>query len=169
MSSIFTLCDVSYKVYVYPLPYELMKNGEDARKNHTFHVCKKCIYEQFAREYIVYDYFTQFCGRTYNPEDADYFYLPIIRDVDYRIALQTGQRAPSAVESALLDAIEKKDTAQWRSVFNVTDQYWLRHGGADHLLVMPAPVTNLRHQSNMRGFFHYVSGGVCNDVALQWA
>jgi hypothetical protein len=26
----------------------------------------------------------------------------------------------------------------------------------NHLIAMPAPVTNLRHQSNMRGFFHYM-------------
>lgn len=31
-----------------------------------------------------------------------------------------------------------------------------RHNGADHILVMPAPVTNFRHQTNMRGFFHYM-------------
>ncbi len=149
-------CEVSFNVYVYPISDQLLKNAEDARKNRTFHVCKKCIYEQFALEYIIFDYFTQFCGRTYNPDEADYFYLPIIRDVDYRIALQTGQRSPSVIESALLDAIEKKDMKLWRETFNVTDQYWLRNGGADHILVMPAPVTNFRHQSNMRGFFHYV-------------
>ena len=26
----------------------------------------------------------------------------------------------------------------------------------DHIIVMPAPVTNLRHQTSMRGFFHYM-------------
>ena len=38
--------------------------------------------EQFALEYVVHDFFTQFCGRTADPEEADFFYLPIIRDVN---------------------------------------------------------------------------------------
>ena len=52
--------------------------------------------------------------------------------------------------------MEKGDTSHWLKVFNVTDKYWKRHNGSDHIIVMPAPVTNFRHQSNMRGFFHYV-------------
>ena len=44
----------------------------------------------------------------------------------------------------------------WNKVFKVTDEYWKAHQGADHILVMPAPVTNLRHQSSMRGYFHYM-------------
>ena len=27
------------------------------------------------------DFFTQFCGRTEDPNEADFFYLPIVRDV----------------------------------------------------------------------------------------
>ena len=27
------------------------------------------------------DFFTQFCGRTLDPLQADFFYLPIVRDV----------------------------------------------------------------------------------------
>jgi hypothetical protein len=150
-------CKVGFKVYVYDIAPELLVKAEEARKNRSFHVCVKCIYEQFALEYIIYDYFTQFCGRTFNTEEADFFYLPIIRDVDYRIALsQNGNRASSPIETALLEAIEKQNTTTWKSVFNVTDKYWNRYQGADHIIVMPAPVTNLRHQSNMRGFFHYV-------------
>lgn len=37
--------------------------------------------EQFALEYVVHDFLTQFCGRTTDPEKADFFYLPVIRDV----------------------------------------------------------------------------------------
>lgn len=151
-------CHVDYKVFVYPLPASLLQRGEEARRNQTYHICQKCIFEQFALEYIVFDYFTQFCGRTYNPEEADFFYLPIIRDLDYRIALSTGGgRASSPTEQALLAVLEKQDFALWSAVFNVTSKYFQKHQGADHILVMPAPVTNFRHQSNMRGFFHYVS------------
>jgi hypothetical protein len=38
----------------------------------------------------------------------------------------------------------------------VTDKYVKRHDGGDHIIVMPAPVTNLRHQGSQRGFFHYM-------------
>ncbi len=151
-------CEFDFKLYIYELPPHLIQNAEDARKNGTYHVCRKCIFEQFALEYIVYDYFHSFCARTYNPEEADFFYLPIIREIDYRIALSNGgNRNPSIIESALINAIEKDDLNEWLSVFNVTDKYWKRHKGADHIIVMPAPVTNLRHQSSARGFFHYVS------------
>lgn len=57
--------------------------------------------------------------------------------------------------------MERGDMSGWRRVFNVTDQYWKRLGGADHVIAMPAPVTNFRHQSNMRGFFHYVRTSSC--------
>ena len=104
-------------------------NSEKARAQRSFHVCKKCIYEQFSLEYVIYDYFTQFCGRTYDPAEADFFYLPIIRDVDYRIALQSGDRKPSLIDSALIEALEKHTTTQWKAVFNVTDKYWHRNKG----------------------------------------
>jgi hypothetical protein len=53
-------------------------------------------------------------------------------------------------------ALEKNKTEPWKHVFQVTDYFWLRNNGADHIFVMPAPVTNLRHESNRRGFFHYM-------------
>lgn len=145
-----------FKVYVYDLPRQLIQRGIDARTNKAYHVCRKCIFEQFSLEFIIYDYFTQFCGRTHNPNEADYFYLPILRDLDYREALQKGDRAPSAVDQALINALEKQDFSLWSQTFNVTANFFKRHNGADHIVVMPAPVTNFRHQTNMRGFFHYV-------------
>jgi hypothetical protein len=151
-------CPYDFSLYVYPLPYRLIAKPEEARRNQTYHICRKCIYEQFALEYIVYDYFTQFCGRTYDPETADYFYLPIIREIDYRIGMHAkGGREPSLIEKTLLMAIEYNDTSPWLKNFEVTDKYWRRYQGSDHIIVMPAPVTNIRHQSNARGFFHYVS------------
>ena len=85
-------CEHDFKVYVYPLSPDLspVRLAEEARRNRTFHICQKCIYEQFALEYILVDFFSQFCGRTDNPEEADFFYLPVVRDVDYRVALQVG-------------------------------------------------------------------------------
>jgi hypothetical protein len=57
---------------------------------------------------------------------------------------------------ALLRVIEKNDSTLWLSTFNITDAYWQRFSGADHIIVMPAPVTNLRHEQSKRGFFHYM-------------
>ena len=150
-------CKYDFTVFVYPLSSSLspLRLAEEARRNQTYHVCKKCIYEQFALEYVVHDFFTQFCGRTNNPEDADYFYLPIVRDIDFRVALPN--RSPSLIENVLIEAIEKNNLAPWTAYLNVTEKYWRRNNGADHIIAMPAPVTNLRHQSSMRGFFHYVS------------
>jgi hypothetical protein len=99
----------------------------------------------------------QHCARTYDPSSADFFYLPIIREVDYRVSLTSGGgRAPSPIEEALLGALESADFSKWKEVFNVTDKYWRKSNGSDHIIVMPAPVTNLKHQTNMRGFFHYM-------------
>lgn len=151
-------CTSGFKVFVYELPAAVLQRAEDARAKGDYHICKKCIYEQFSLEYIVYDYFVKHCARTTNPAEANFFYLPIIREIDYRIALSNGgQRAPSIIEEALLETLEKNEYKKWYEVFNVTSEYWRRNNGSDHIIVMPAPVTNFRHQTNMRGFFHYVS------------
>ena len=158
-------CPYNFSLYVYDLPFDLpsVLIAEQARQNNTLHICQKCILEQFALEYIVHDYFTQFCGRTYDPEEADFFYLPIIRDAEYRVtldpqnkAMKGNRRAPSMTEQAILHIMEKGDSTLWRSYFNITDEYWFRKKGMDHIFVIPAPVTNFRHQSSMRGFFHYM-------------
>lgn len=153
-------CPYDFKVFIYPLSPHLtpIYKAEEARRNGTYHICKKCIFEQFALEYIVLDFLTQFCGRTYNPKEADYFYLPIVRDIEYRIHLyEPGGRKPSPIENVLLEAIDNNNMKPWKEYLNITDEYWIRNNGADHIIVMPAPVTNLRHETSMRGFFHYVS------------
>lgn len=153
-------CQYDFKVYVYDIPADLnaIRISEEARRNQTLHVCHKCILEQFSLEYIMNDFFVNFCGRTRNPEEADFFYLPLVRDAEFRMmqSIGTRNRAPSTAENALLSVLEKNDTTLWRSVFSITDKYWHAHKGADHILVMPAPVTNIRHETSQRGFFHYM-------------
>lgn len=153
------VCPYSFKVFVYPLPPELpsFRISEEARRNHTLHVCFKCIFEQFSLEYIMNDFFLNFCGRTYDPESADYFYLPVVRDAEYRLMMhKRGGRNPSATENAILNVLEKNDFTQWSLLFNCTDKYWRRRSGFDHIFVMPAPVTNFKHEGSRRGFFHYM-------------
>lgn len=154
-------CPYKFKVFIYDIPVDLpsVKVSEEARRNMTLHVCHKCILEQFSLEYIIYDFFHQFCGRTFNPDEADFFYLPIIRDAEFRLTLEKGirNRAPSSAEMALIDIIERNDSTKWRTTFRVTDKYWHRYHGSDHIIVMAAPVTNFRHETSKRGFFHYMS------------
>ena len=95
-----------------------------------------------------------------DPDGADYFYLPIVRDVEYRAALYSNEkgnkRAPSRMDTVLLEAMENENFGPWNDYLKVTDKYWKRYKGADHIIVMPAPVTNLRHQAGWRGFGHYM-------------
>merc|ERR1712054_308855 len=88
------LCPYKFKVYVYPLPASLgaVKNGREARENRTLHICKKCILEQFSLEYIIEDFFINTCARTFDPEEADYFYLPLLRDAEFRLAMSHRQK-----------------------------------------------------------------------------
>ena len=155
-------CKYDFKIYVYEVPSYIpsIRFGREARANETLHVCKKCILEQFALEYIMTDFFSQFCGRTYDPSEADFFYLPLIRDAEYRYTLGSkgaAKRQPSTTEQALLDIVEKGSSAKWIKLFNITDKYWFAKGGSDHIIAMPAPVTNFRHETGKRGFFHYMS------------
>ena len=154
-------CKYDFSVYVYEIPKSLrsIQVSEEARTNKSLHICQKCILEQFALEYILFDFFTQFCGRTYDPEKADFFYLPIVRDAEYRFALQhfgPRSRTPSDAEEALLLILEKNDSSLWKNLFKISDKYWRARDGADHIIAMPAPVTNFRHQGSQRGFFHYM-------------
>jgi hypothetical protein len=78
--------------------------------------------------------------------------------IEYRIDKDIYKtKSPSITEITLLQAIEKGSTDMWRNVFGVTDKYWKRNSGYDHIIVMPAPVTNFRHESSRRGFFHYMT------------
>ena len=59
-------------------------------------------------------------------------------------------------EQALIDILENGDTRAWKRVFQVTDEYWKRNEGADHILILPHPVTSYRHPKGRRGFTHYL-------------
>jgi len=48
-------CPYDFSVYVYPLPVDIgpVKLAEEARTSKKYHVCQKCILEQFALEYVM--------------------------------------------------------------------------------------------------------------------
>ena len=132
-------CPFNFSVYVYPVSEKLsaLRIAEEARQNRTLHVCRKCILEQFSLEYIIYDFFTQFCGRTHDPSQADFFYIPMVRDAELRWLMERGHgrhRPPFPAEEALLDLLEKNSTSRLKSYFQVSDQWWLRNQGADHII-----------------------------------
>lgn len=72
------------------------------------------------------------------------------------MSLSKKDRSPSAADKALLSLILKNEKKHWEEAFKVPLTYWDRYQGADHILVMPAPVTNFNHETNQRGFFHYM-------------
>ena len=87
-------------------------------------------------------------------------YHTIYRDAEFRYTLDdkanNHKRHPSYIEQTLIEILEKSKYNKWLSYTNYTTKYWLRYKGADHILVMPAPVTNFRHEQSRRGFFHYM-------------
>jgi hypothetical protein len=64
----------------------------------------------------VYDFLTQFCGRTMDPEEADFFYLPVIRDVwitNSRIILLRLDRDSIHIVSLFLFRVRLNTGSPW--------------------------------------------------------
>ena len=85
--------------------------------------------------------------------------LTQVRDAEYRVSIESRQknsRDSSLTEQALLNIVEKQNYTLWSQLYQYTDKYWKAKNGYDHIIVMPAPVTNFRHETSRRGFFHYM-------------
>ena len=168
-----SLCPYTFKLFIYPFEHLLpsFQIAEQARHNQTYHIRPGHIYEQFSLEYIIYDYFSQFCGRTMNPDEADYFYIPMMRDVEFRYTYDNKphnshnnnknnknngkKRLPSYTEQIFIDILEQNNYNKWLSYTNYTTKYWQRYNGADHILIMPAPLTDFRHEIPVYSYIHY--------------
>lgn len=158
-----TRCPSSLKVYVYEYPgmadMRWHQLAEDQRRDCAAGPCRthfsgEHLLAQFTLEHVLHDFFSQSCLRTKNPEEADLFFVTHFGDILYRA---TGRKNdPSPWEQALLDLVEKGDGRAWERTFNTTSKWWTRRGGADHILVQPAPVTGLRHPKGVRGWGHYL-------------
>ena len=156
-------CPSSLKVYVYEYPgmrdMVWHRHAEEQRRQCAQGPCRthfngEHLLAQFTLEHVLYDFFRQSCVRTRNPDEADLFFVTHFGDILYRA---TGRKNdPSPWERALLDLVEKNDGKAWERTFNTSAKYWQRRGGADHILVQPAPVTGLRHPKGVRGWGHYL-------------
>lgn len=82
--------------------------------------------------------------------------LNIMFQAEYRVSLGKNNRNPSDTDKAIMNLILKEDGSGWERTFHMPLTFWDRHKGADHIFVMPAPVTNFNHETNKRGFFHYM-------------
>ena len=166
-----SICPYTFKLFIYPFEHILpsFHLAEQARLNQTYHIRPGHIYEQFLLEYIIYDYFSQFCARTMNPDEADYFYIPMMRDVEFRYTYANKprqshnnhnknngkKRLPSYTEQIFIDILEQNNYNKWLIYTNYTTKYWQRYNGADHILIMPAPLTDFRHEIPVYIYIHY--------------
>ena len=46
--------------------------------------------------------------------------------------------------------------SKFYEIYNYTIKYIIKKELYDHIIIMPAPVTNLKHETSRRGFFHYL-------------
>ncbi|CAB9503371.1 Probable glucuronosyltransferase [Seminavis robusta] len=117
---------------------------------------------QFALDLLVYELFTSPCAclRTHNPATAKLFFVPFLPSVFRRggDAQWTLEAVPhtSIYEQALAKAMTGQSYDEWEQVFGLTSDYWKRHQGRDHVVVMPEPLHGLYHPPGKRGFHHYI-------------
>lgn len=168
------------RVYVYPSPGEeewkgstLSKEGRllnnsswpwlevdrrtrQAESNH-YHVSSQ--HAQFATELLVRQIIAhpQSCLRTDDPDKAALFLVPYLPSVEFH----AGVRGPppthktSLYAQAIADAIDG-DYRGWKQHFGLTDKYWKRRSGSDHILVFSEPLQGLTHPKNKRGSYHFI-------------
>ena len=148
ISNLSSVCNVDFKVYVYETP--LLELSEDYRPNDTFAGSQ----QQYSLGLIVYNYFNHFCGRTLNPDEADYFYLPQSDDVLFHVVKKGTQ---SYTQQAFMAVINDEFDSKFK-ISNITNKYWLRNSGSDHIIVIPAPLIDM--EQDFATLRHYVSSAV---------
>ena len=147
-------CHFSFKVYVYDFKV-LYGQKATAMSN----ACRRCLMPQFALEYVLFDFFSKFCGRTTNPDEADYYFVPLVPDIEarpwlYRSSVES--RIDSRLDTILMEAIEFNNMNPWKHHLAVTDKYWRRHMGADHIIVVPPLLSTEAGSEGARGFSQYL-------------
>lgn len=115
---------------------------------------------QFALGIIVREIFVhpKSCLRTDDPETAKLFYVPYLSSVhfhDGKMFPPNERYETSDHAQAVFDAIEGKYD-RWEDHFGLTSKYWMRNGGADHVLVHSEPLHGLSHPRGWRGSRHFI-------------
>jgi hypothetical protein len=105
------------KVYVYDLPSKY--NKKLLKKD------PRCLNHMFAAEIFMHRFLLSSAVRTFNPEEADWFYTPVYTTCDLT---PSGLPLPFKSPRMMRSAIELIAT-NW--------PYWNRSEGADHFFVTP--------------------------------
>ena len=101
------------------------------------------------------------CLTTEDPAAAKMFYVQFFSDIEYRIGEDGLQkdldRKTTPFSSALMDAMTGKDYSNWEKTWGHTSKYWENYGGADHFVVVAAPLSGFEHPTSKRGSFHFIN------------
>ncbi|KAJ3386045.1 Heat shock protein HSP 90-beta [Lobulomyces angularis] len=126
-------CSSNLKIFVYPFAPE--RNINLLKQNGWRYICKvHCISAQFSLDLISHKFFLKSCMRTFNPEEADFYYVPYYSHLD--------QPHTKSFTKTILDMIDthgKNNTAagyrNWEH-FTKTDSYWWKtRGVSKHIFV----------------------------------
>ena len=115
--------------------------------------------DQYTLEVIVNTIFTHpdSCLRTYDPESAKLFHVPFYNSIHFHNGKTFAQDySTTNYAQALMDIMERENYDSWQKVWGITDKYWKRRGGADHVSVMTEPLHGFWHPRNKRGSFHFI-------------
>jgi len=116
--------------------------------------------QQYSTEHMIRELMInpKSCLRSYDPETADLFYVPYMVSTEHHLGRTrvNPDFQLSRYGKAIRDIVEKGDHTAWESTWGLTDKYWKRKDGADHILVFSEPLHGLWHPRNQRGSFHFL-------------
>eukprot|EP00980_Cylindrotheca_fusiformis_P029974 scaffold24130_cov142-Cylindrotheca_fusiformis.AAC.4 len=114
---------------------------------------------QYSTELLVREIITNpnSCLRSKDPETATLFYVPYLPSMEFH----NGNLFPKSLQTspysqAIVNAIDRRDYSEWKRLFGVTDKYWKRRNGSDHILVFSEPCHGLNHLQAARGNVVYI-------------
>ncbi|KAG6413233.1 hypothetical protein SASPL_125941 [Salvia splendens] len=105
------------KVFVYKLPSKYNKKMVEKEE--------RCLHHMFAAEIYMHRFLLSSPVRTLNPQEADWFYVPVYTTCDLtRDGLPLPFKSPRVMRSAI-------------QLISTTSPYWNRTQGADHFFIVP--------------------------------
>lgn len=99
----------------------------------------------------------QSCLRTYDPEQAELFYVPYLPSTEHHLGDDRKlDYSFSPFGKAILEILDNQNYEPWETTFGLTAKYWKRRGGSDHILVFSEPMHGLFHPRSKRGHYHFI-------------